>query len=79
MLIDPRSCHISSSLQTFLLLEEKVDAPINQNSKNKNGITMKDFTARWTKNGQEVVSNATIEFQPGKLTAVIGSVASGKV
>lgn len=40
---------------------------------------MKDFTARWIKDGQEVVSNATIDFKPGKLTAVVGCVASGKV
>lgn len=67
------------SLQTFLLLEEKGNVSLNQSSTIKHGISMNDFTARWTKDGQQVVSNATIEVQPGTLTVVIGSVASGKV
>ncbi|KAG4075666.1 hypothetical protein HA402_003491 [Bradysia odoriphaga] len=65
-------------IETFLLLEEKKNVPVNQNNSNIHGISMRDFTARWTKDGHEVVSNATIDFQPGKLNAVIGCVASGK-
>ncbi|KAG4076847.1 hypothetical protein HA402_006557, partial [Bradysia odoriphaga] len=65
-------------IETFLLLDEKENVSFNQNSTDKHGISMKDFTARWTKDGQPVVLNATIDVQPGKLTAVIGSVASGK-
>ncbi|XP_037042894.1 multidrug resistance-associated protein 4-like [Bradysia coprophila] len=65
-------------IETFLLLEEKENVLPNQGSTEKHGICMKDFTARWTKDGQPAVSNATIDIQPGKLTAVIGSVASGK-
>lgn len=64
-------------------MEEKGRVPLPEHGQNStdepNIISMKDFTARWTKDGQKVISNATINIQPGQLTAVIGSVASGKV
>lgn len=60
-------------------MAEKENVSCNPSSTNQHGISIKDFTGRWTKNGQPVVSNATVEIQPGQLTAIIGSVASGKV
>lgn len=65
--------------QTFLLLEEKENISINESSTSENGISINNFTARWTKDGHQVVSNASMEVQPGRLTALIGSVGSGKV
>ncbi|KAJ6641638.1 ATP-binding cassette subfamily C member 4 [Pseudolycoriella hygida] len=65
-------------IQTFLLLEEKGDVTHSETSANKAGISIKDFTTRWTKEGQHVISNASVDIPAGQLTAVIGSVASGK-
>lgn len=66
-------------MQTFLLLEEKENVSHDESSTKGHGISIKDFTTRWTKDGQQVVTNASVDVQPGKLTALIGPVASGKV
>ena len=65
--------------QTFLLLEEKGDISHDDVSKTKGSININNFTTRWTREGQQVISNASVNIEPGQLTAVIGSVASGKV
>ncbi|KAJ6623028.1 ATP-binding cassette sub-family C member 4, partial [Pseudolycoriella hygida] len=65
-------------IQDFLMLDEKSDVSYNQVSTKKTGIIIKDFTTRWSKYSQPIVSNTTVEIQPGQLTAVVGAVASGK-
>lgn len=65
-------------LDKYKIIDTIHQQQTSANTDSPGGIELTNVTARWSKNGEQTLSQVNLSVQPRKLVAVIGPVGSGK-